>query len=200
MVAYLGNTLEFGITYTPQHEREFISTFSTDGMGKPVQLAETNLFSDASWASKVEDEYSISGKVITVFGTVVAWKSKRQPVRAASTCQSEWVAAAEAIKWAESLGFLEFFMAKYDGAEGGLPKSTLCWVDSTSAMEVSKADELKPASRHMALRWHRVRDEASRYCYCSSQSQKADALTKIPDGNAIACLLGRQGMVPIDWL
>ena len=171
-----------------------------DGHGKPVKLSEFGLFSDASWASAVENQYSVSGMTMVVYGTPVAWRSKRQSVRADSTCQSEYIAAADAITWASSWGHLEFHIWKFKGREqalGGIPPETIHWLDSTAALDVALADEKRPKSRWMAIRWWKVSERAQKYGafkFCVSVKQKADCLTKTPTATGIAAILGKWGM------
>ena len=53
------------------------------------------------------------------------------------------------------------------------------WVDNASAIQVAKSDDVKPRSRHYALRYLRVKDEARRIHFCPTGPMKADGLTKI---------------------
>ena len=75
---------------------------------------EVNVYTDASWATEIENTYSASGMATTAYGTVIAWKSCRQTIRAESTCTAEYIAAAEAVVcaelrvWSERDGRLEF--------------------------------------------------------------------------------------------
>ena len=166
-------------------------------------MPEFGLFTDASWASAVGKQYSVSGMTMLVYGTPVAWRSKRQSVRADSSCMSEYIAAADAITWASSWGHLEFHMWKFrerNQALGGLPPETIHWMDSTAAMDVAMAEENRPKTRWMAIRWWKVRERAQKYGtfkFCVSEKQKADCLTKTPTGVGINAILGKWGMSPL---
>jgi predicted secreted hydrolase len=54
------------------------------------------VYIDADWANCAETRGSISGFVIMVYGTAVAWCSKKQPVLAKSTMGAEYIAASMA--------------------------------------------------------------------------------------------------------
>ena len=194
IMAYLMDTAEMGITYSPNSEKEWYQSTRFDGNGKPVAWSSCglDLYTDASWASEIENSYSISGMVITVFGTPVAWKSKRQTIRADSTCAAEYIAAADGIQWCANMGRLEFF--DFPAVpEGGIPKSLRIFLDSSSAVQVAKNEEGKPKTRWLALRWHRAQDEKDKIRFVKTAEQKADVLTKAPRIEAIRLLFGSYG-------
>jgi hypothetical protein len=101
----------------------------------------------------------------------VAWKSQRQGVRGYSTCQVEYIAGSDTLVVEEQQGYLDFFS---DKCINGAP----LWCDNQSAIAVAKNPDVLPKSRHYALRWCRVRDEARRLFFAPTTLQKADALTK----------------------
>ena len=113
LLSYLKNTSTFGITYSPDSEKTFYKEYSVDGKGEKVSSSEFNLFSDASWAMPQEDEFSITGSMMTLYGAPIARKSKKQTVRARSTCDAEYMAASDTTSWAEPWGgHLPFFISK----------------------------------------------------------------------------------------
>ena len=62
--------------------------------------------------------------------------------------------------------------------EGGFSDADIVrFCDNNSALCVAK-EEGKPRSRHVALRWHRVKDHASQLAFCPTHRMVADALTK----------------------
>ena len=140
---------------------------------------------------------------MTLYGVPIAWKSKRQTVRADSTCSAEYMAISDTLNWAEVWGFLHFFALKHSRVslrDGGLPPKCAVWSDSTSAIAVGSADMHKPKARWMALRWHKVRDYSASLRYCSSVRQRADAFTKPPTWVAITALLGSEGIKSLSAL
>ena len=113
---------------------------------------------------------SVSGCITYLHGSAVLWKSSRQSVRSYSTQQAEWIAASDLIILEESAGWLPFFCST--------PEKSVLWCDSQAVTLGAKGAAERPASRHLAIRWHRVRDEAQRLCFVPTHLQRADGLTK----------------------
>ena len=86
ILGYMRATREYGVTYSPGMEQQFCEKFVRDGLDQPVELEKFNLFCDASGISVADEAYSIGGFTMTQYGTPIAWKSKKQSVRADSTC------------------------------------------------------------------------------------------------------------------
>jgi hypothetical protein len=189
ILKYLNKTKEKGITYSPASEKAFKLEYTVDGQGNTVKTSALNLFTDASFASKVDQYYSVCGMLLILHGTPIAWKSVKQTVRAESTCEAEWISASEGLKWVRSMGFLPFFTNDYN-SEQQLPDSLRCWIDSLSALAITKSDQVQPRSHHYALRLHRVRDNGHRYSFCTTDKMRADGLTKAVNHKQRAMLLG----------
>jgi hypothetical protein len=172
---YLRSTLDDGVIYSPSNEKNFNEVYSkllVENPNAPKTLPKVNLFSDASWASDFQTMKSMSGNVCYYRGTPVIWKSQRQSIRAASTYESEWVSCSDVITLHSHNKFLEYFEAT--------PRDDhLIWVDSMSALQVARGSADRPRSRHVALRWFNVREEAQRLCFCPTTLQRADPLTKV---------------------
>jgi hypothetical protein len=165
-----------------------------------VELKKFNLFCDASGISVADEAYSIGGFTMTQYGTPIAWKSKRQSVRADSTCMSEYIALSDGIAWSEVWGHLTFFMWEdkdRDTSLAGLPEGTLVWTDSSSAKDVALADQSKPTARYLSVRWHRVKKHAAALRYVKTVDQRADCFTKPPTAVAIRAILTDYGICPI---
>ena len=105
-------------------------------------------------------------------GTPIVWKSKRQSIRALSTCESEYVAIFDIIQLAKQQGWYDWFE---DSRE--LP---LTFSDSQSALALSKNSILivTKRSKHMNIRFHQVKDHLKDLCFVSSGLNRADPLTK----------------------
>ncbi|EOY04695.1 Cysteine-rich RLK (RECEPTOR-like protein kinase) 8, putative [Theobroma cacao] len=70
----------------------------TPGKGlffKKNELRSVEAFTDADWASSVEDRRSTSGYCTKVWGNLVTWRSKKQPVVARSSAEAEFRALAQ---------------------------------------------------------------------------------------------------------
>ena len=200
IIAYLYFTREHGITYSPRSHQDWKKKTELDGHDKTMMKGACGLglYTDASWATEIENSYSVSGMVITAFGTPVAWKSQRQSVRADSTCAAEYIAAADGINWMALMGHLEFSQIPAQ-KEGSLPKTVRIMIDSTSALQVAKAEEGKPKTRWLALRWHRLSDEKDRLVFVKTTQQKADVLTKAPKLDAIRLIFGDEGLSSLGY-
>ena len=123
--------------------------------------------------------YSTTGAILFYRGVPILWKSKRQTVRAYSTMEAEWIAASDALAMATEMGFLGFYEnTGCEKGEEGLPKEMLLWVDNESTIASAKSEEVRPKSRHFALRYLRVRDESHRLNFCPTKLQRADGFTK----------------------
>ena len=153
--------------------------------------------SDESFAALVENFYSHSGSVLFVNSTPIAWRSGRQKVRAQSTTEAEWIAAADGLRWVTEISCLEFFE---NGNEGNinteLPKDLLVMCDNKSAVAITKTDEVRKKSRHYALRLINIRKERSRVIFCRTELMCADALTKPVAGKQRRLLLGFNSRIP----
>ncbi len=190
IIKYLLRTSLEGISYSPHTEEKFRRTYQHDGDEVAVPRSDHVLFNDASFASMVDSFYSNSGSVLFVHGTPVAWRSGRQKIRAHSTCEAEWIAASDGLAWVKQISCLEFFSGAVGNVETVLPKDLLIMCDNKSAVLIAKTEEIKPKSRHYALRLFRVRDEAHRVVFCRTDLMAADALTKAVSGKQRALLLG----------
>ena len=159
---YLAGTLHHGITFS-----------STD----------TRLtgFSDASWANK-PDRKSTTGWIFILAGGPIAWKSIRQRIVALSTCESEYIALADASKellWLhELLKTLEVPQSK-----------TQMNCDNQSAIATAKTVAITERSKHIDVRYHFLRqliiDETITLEFTRTTDMLADILTKCSTFDAI---------------
>ena len=69
-----------------------------------------HVFSDASFGTEFKSFKSITGIVVYLYGTPIAWKSKVQSVFTSCTTQSEWVALSDAIEFSNTIGGLHKFL------------------------------------------------------------------------------------------
>jgi hypothetical protein len=192
VMRYVAGTKEVGLEYSPESEREFHEKFSKlaeHADNEKVKLeqarAPVHTFTDASFGVTYREMRSISGVVIYMHGTPVAWKSKVQSVFASSTTESEWVAMADGIAIGEGVQVLKEFLV---GSEKPLEKGPL-WCDNRSAVICGRkgpanTDEIPKRTRHVALRFAKVLTEFERLWFCPTMDQRADGLTK--SGNPFA--------------
>ena len=196
IIKYLLSSLREGISYSPSNEEAFLEDYSEDGDGHKMPKSAHHLFNDASFASSIDNYYSNSGSVLFVHGTPIAWRSGRQTIRATSTTEAEWIAASDGLTWVKLISCLEFFSSE-SNISVKLPKDMLILRDNKSAVIVAKCQEIKPKSRHYALRMLNVRDEKARLWLVRTDKMCADALTKPVSGKQRKLLLGKSSNIPI---
>ena len=183
VLRYLLGTRDLGISYSSDRETAFSRELAgvqqrESGPSSVMPVPKLNLFSDASFASCRKSLNSISGAVLFFRGVPILWRSKRQTIRAYSTMESEWIAASDAIKMAECAGFLDFWPRGNTQGGSPLPDDLWVWVDNKSAITAAASEEIKPKSKHFALRHARVKEEHKRLKFCPTHLQRADGLTK----------------------
>jgi len=204
VIKYLLTTKTEGVGYSPEEEEAFDRTYCPllpEGRGMP----KINLFSDAGFANCLKTMRSTSGSIMYYRGCAIIWRSNRQGVRAYSTAESEYIAASDTIVLSEHNNFLDFFEPPPDKMEevnhGAAPSGSdfILWVDNQSAITTAKSEGTKPKSRHYALRYLRVKDEASKIVFCPTTLMKADPLTKLECSVPQRRLILRHVENPVIW-
>ena len=180
VLKFLISTPRIGISYSPANEKSFNSTFQKmidankhDTKHKHSSIKPWNLFTDASFASDFKTLKSVSGCILYYKSCPIFWRSARQSVRTNSTFEAEFVAGSDGLIASENLTFKGFFEEEFEDPD--------LWIDNATAVQVSQqpTDEQRPRSRHVALRYHRVKDYCDKIRFCPTQHMKADSLTKI---------------------
>jgi len=204
VIKYLLTTKTEGIGYSPEEEAELNKTYSAllpEGRDLPF----LNLFSDAGFANCLKTMRSTSGSIMYFRGCAIVWRSNRQTVRAYSTAESEYIAASDTIILSEHNNFLDFFepppAKMVESNHGSAPSGSdfILWVDNQSAITTAKSEGTKPKSRHYALRYLRVKGEASKIVFCPTTLMKADPLTKLECSVPQRRLIPRHVENPVMW-
>ena len=182
ILQYLQGTKEQGIEYSPQSERNFRAVYAEIAKKGDRKLPETVAFSDADFAGCSVTFKSTSGSIMYHRGTPITWSSKRQSIRATSTCEAEYVAMFDTIRMCESQGYLEWFLLHRT-----LP---LVFSDNMSALMLAKNSLVTKKSKHMNLRFHKVRDHVEDLCFCPTNKNLADPLTKPLQGSKYLGIFG----------
>ncbi|XP_058752128.1 secreted RxLR effector protein 161-like [Vicia villosa] len=81
ILRYLKRSIDYGILFQRDSEGE---------------EATVTCFSNVDWCGDKEDQKSTTGYFFQVFGALILWCSKKQPVMAISTCEAEYIAGSYA--------------------------------------------------------------------------------------------------------
>jgi hypothetical protein len=191
VMQYLINTIDFAIEYSPESEKLFNEKYAeiakhADNSKVDVSQAHNavHTFTDASFGVTYKEMKSISGVVIYLYGTPVAWRSKVQTVFANSTTESEWIAMSDGIEVSQSVTALHHFLL---GTVKEPPKGPL-WCDNRGATLSARQKDVTDISkktRHVALKFTRVLTQRERVWYCPTDLMKADGLTKSINSGAL---------------
>ena len=160
ILRYIAGTVHFGIQLT--------RSGSTDCVG----------FADADWAGDLDDRKSTSGHLFRVSGAPVSWKSSKQTSVALSTAEAEYMsltlAAQEAI-------WLNHLLADLQSQKEP-SKPAIIYEDNQSAICMTKNPQFHGRCKHIAIKYHFVRDETKKGTinvqYCRTDDMIADMLTK----------------------
>jgi hypothetical protein len=141
------------------------------GEDKPELIA----FSDADWAGDKESYKSTSGSVIRFNGDIISWLSKKQKSVAQSSAEAEYMALADTTK--EILWYRQWIIEVL-----GTPIAGLIFGDNRASLQLSKNDTIHERSKHIAIRYHLVRDETNKgtihVAWVSTADMQADIMTK----------------------
>ena len=183
ILRYLKGTKNVGLEYSPEIEKNFRKTYLKIAKDANKNLPDTVAFSDSDFAGDSVSLYSTSGSILYHRGTPICWSSKRQAVRAGSTCEAEYVALYDTIRLTQSQGFLDWFL--HEGVE--IP---LIFGDSESSLALSRSSVVTKRSKHIHLRFRTVRDFRKYLAYVPTGINKADPLTKAVSSEKYVGLFG----------
>lgn len=172
VLAYLSGTLQLGVEYSVKNEENFNRLYRKFAEAGDRKMSNVVGFSDSDYAGCPVTLKSTTGSILYMFGTPIAWSSRRQSIRATSTCESEYCGIYETLKLCQSQGYLDWFLE----TEG--EKLPLVFTDSQSALALARQAFVSRRSKHIALRMHMVKDHVQDLCYVNTQVNKADPLTK----------------------
>ncbi|CAA7015068.1 unnamed protein product [Microthlaspi erraticum] len=108
-------------------------------------------YCDSDYAGDQDNRRSISGMVFTAGGNVVSWKLSLQRIVALSSTEAEYIALSEAVK--------EGVWLKRFAEELGFPQDSVeIHCDSQSAIALSKNAVHHERTKHVAVKYHFIRD------------------------------------------
>ena len=141
-------------------------------------------YSDADYAGDPDTRRSTSGYVFILNGGAVTWSSRRQPIVALSTMQSEYIAASDSTREAVWLRRLLGNL----GSTQMSPTALRC--DNESAIGLAYNPLAHKGSKHIEVRYHYIREQVINKTielgYVNTCKQIADVLTKAVDGETFA--------------
>ena len=97
----------------------------------------------------------------------LAWKRSKPTVRSYSSAEAEYIAASDTLANVTPLEFIE-----------GKPIVPQLFLDSESAIKIATGDDMRPRSRHYALRYYRVRDASKQIRFTTTELMRAELVTK----------------------
>jgi transposase InsO family protein len=158
VIGYIKNTLDYGLTYSRDHE-----------------LSPT-AFVDADYGGCRDTRRSTSGYIFTMAGRPVTWSSKRQATVALSTVEAEYVAMS---RCAQQMVWMQSWL---DEVEIPHTLPGLIKGDNRGAIALTKNTKDHGKVKHIDIRHHYIREllrsEAISVEYVSTTDNLADFLTK----------------------
>ncbi len=158
MLRYINNTREMGIKYGRKKDWQPLG------------------YCDASFAPAGMNFKSISSYVFLTGGGAVTWRSKKQEVVALSSAEAEYVALSSATR--EALFWRSFMHEIFPNTN----RTIVIMEDNTSTIAISKDPVHQDRTKHIAIRYHHIRDEVKegsiKIEFVKSEDNIADALTK----------------------
>ena len=200
------------LAYTVQHLSQFMQTprlphinalhhtlryvASTSGQGILIQGSDKltlQAFSDSDWASCPNSRRSITGYILLLGGSPIAWKSKKQSTVSKSSSEAEYRAmssAASEVAWVvRLLADLQIHSLQ--------PVTLHC--DNQSAIHIAKNPIFHERTKHIEVDCHFTRDKVLegliQLTYLPTSSQLADVLTKILPSSQHNTLISKLGML-----
>lgn len=158
ILKYVKGTLNFGIYY------ESNCDFGLRG------------YSDADYAGDVDNRRSTLGYAFLYGSCLISWCSAKQRSVTLSTTESEYVAAAEAMK---ELIWLKRLLKEIAPEDDRWPQF---YMDCQSAIKLVKNPEFHKRTKHIEVRYHFIREKYEKgefdLEYVSTDKQIADVFTK----------------------
>ncbi|EOY17116.1 Cysteine-rich RLK (RECEPTOR-like protein kinase) 8 [Theobroma cacao] len=180
------------------HTRPDIAFASTPGKGlffKKNELRSVEAFTDADWAGSVEDRRSTSGYCTKVWGNLVTWRCKKQPVVARSSAEAEFRALAQGTC---ELIWLKRLMEELKVSSMG-PMKLYC--DNKAATSIAHNPVHHDRTKHVEIDRHfikeKIEDGVICMTYVPTKQQIADVLTKGLPRPSSEVLVDKLGMTNI---
>ena len=135
-------------------------------------------YSDADWASSVEDRKSTTGYLFYMNeeGPAISWKSKKQSTIALSSCEAEYMALTACTQEAM---FLKMLLSEFEEQPN---QCTPIYGDNQGAIALIKSPNNHTRSKHIDIKYHFIREKFHEQLidvlYVPSNENIADLFTK----------------------
>ena len=134
-----------------------------------------NAYCDADYAGDPETRRSTSEMVIFLNKSPIMWSSRRQPIVTLSSTEAEYVSACDCVK---EVIYLKSLIKELTDKE----ISVRLYEDNQSTIKLIKNGVMNKRSKHIDVRYkithEKLRENVFKLCYCPSNLQIADILTK----------------------
>jgi hypothetical protein len=153
-------------------------------------------FSDTDFAGDVNAKKSTIGVIFFLANNPIMWQSMKQKVVAQSSCESEYIAVANAT--CQAL-WLAQVLAE---VQGSTPSTPLLRVDNKYTIALIKNLVLHRQSKHIELKYHLVRESTEndriKVEFIMSKEQLGDILTKQLDRVKFLELRTKIGLIDVE--
>ena len=133
-------------------------------------------FVDAEWAGDEETRLSVSGYVMFLNGSLINWRSRAQQSVTLSSCESEYVSLAEAVR------DLKYCRMMCEGVGLIVKLPMIVRIDNVGAKFTAETANATRRSRHIDVKYHFVREEVANGTiileFVKSEQNVADIFTK----------------------
>jgi hypothetical protein len=143
-----------------------------------------------------KERKSITGVIFFLVNNPITWQSTKQKVVTQSSCESEYIAAANATCQA-------LWLARVlEEVQGSAPSTPLLRVDNKSVIALIKNLLLHGQSKHIEVKYHLVREYAKdgqiKVEFIRSEEQLGDILTKSLDRVKFLELRTKIGLIDVE--
>lgn len=178
IMRYLAGTKDMKLTYQGTKYSPSQATNTTMSSYEP----HIEVFVDADWGGNLDTRRSTTGYLVKLDGNTISWSVKRQPTVAASTCEAEYMALANATS--EVLWLRQLLGEITNKQADSFPPSTLR-TDNEAARQLTHNDQFHNKSKHIDIKYHFIRERLQakviQVTRVPTQDQQADIFTKALD-------------------
>jgi len=110
-------------------------------------------FSDADWATSIDDRKSIAGQCVFLGDTLISWASRKQKVVSWSSTELEYRALADL---AAEVTWIRLLL---DELKFSMPRNPVLWCDNLSAKALASNLVMHARSKHIEINVYYICDQ-----------------------------------------